>query len=94
MPCVACPLTICSAKKHLNIARPDITRLSRGPKISLPGGRIQAFFYEIYPRKVEFVTSQRSTKMGQIEKNGTKAITMEGCSYDPKGSFGSEKVWG
>ena len=36
----------------------------------------------------------RSTKMGQIEKTGTKEITMQGCSYDPKGSFGSEKVGG
>ena len=34
----------------------------------------------------------RSTKRGQIEKTGTKEITMQGCSYDPKGSFGSEKV--
>ena len=34
------------------------------------------------------------TKMGQIEKTGTKEITMQGCSYDPKGSFGSEKVGG
>ena len=34
----------------------------------------------------------RSTKRGQIEKTGTKEITIQGCSYDPKGSFGSEKV--
>jgi len=35
-----------------------------------------------------------STKRGKIEKNGTKEITMPGCSYDPKGSFGGEKVGG
>ena len=38
--------------------------------------------------------AHRLTKMGQIEKTGTKEITMQGCSYDPKGSFGSEKVGG
>ena len=43
---------------------------------------------------VTAASSHRSTKMGQIEKTGTKEITMQGCSYDPKGSFGSEKVGG
>ena len=43
---------------------------------------------------VDFHKQHRSTKMGQIEKTGTKEITMQGCSYDPKGSFGSEKVGG
>ena len=36
----------------------------------------------------------RSTKRGQIEKKFTKEITMQGRSYDPKGSFGSEKMGG
>ena len=43
---------------------------------------------------VEDFIVHRSTKRSQIEKNGTKEITMQGCSYDPKGSFGSEKVGG
>ena len=40
----------------------------------------------------EHTLPHRSTKRGQIEKTGTKEITIQGCSYDPKGSFGSEKV--
>ena len=44
--------------------------------------------------QVNRTMKHRSTKRGQIEKTGTKETTMEGCSYDPKGSFGSEKVGG
>ena len=40
------------------------------------------------------VVPHASTKRDQIEKTCTKEITMQRCSYDPKGSFGSEKVGG
>ena len=43
---------------------------------------------------IKLKNRHRSTKRGQIEKTGTKEITIQGCSYDPKGSFGSEKVGG
>ena len=33
-------------------------------------------------------------KKGSNKKTGTKEITMQGCLYDPKGSFGTEKVGG
>ena len=52
----------------------------------------QAFVWRCWDYTQKTKKGHPSTKRGQIEKNGTQEIIMQGCSYGPKGSFGGEKV--